>query len=378
MNLLAGDYPEALKISNEMLGGPDGNLLPRDSADSSGPQDAAAANNAAVILLLAGAGETSAESGKASPSSGFASAQELSRDRNASGGGSHETPDPRIALARYNLGMAALQDARFAQAETILTESLAEWRRAKNHSTPACVAINLNSLAQLDLVEGQSARAESRAKEAAELFTAANADDLSAFAYQSTLAQIDASKSHFTQAIDALQQIIHEAELGHRGLLPRHPYVAILKLRLAESLLGAGRNANAQTAAGEAAAILEPCGLGASRSAADALRINGLAAARLGNHEQAERQFDRAMKLLQPSDKVDSAPLATPELAELLAAQGELAADLHNDTEAADDYHQAVDQLDRMFDAKAADHPLRAEYLRALGKLTTKHTKEAK
>ena len=149
-------------------------------------------------------------------------------------------------------------------------------------------------------------------------------------------------------------------------------------MRLAESLLGAGRNAAAQTAASEAAAILEPCGLGASRSAADALRINGLAAARLGNHEQAERQFDRAMKLLQPSEKVHSAPPASPELAKLLAAQGELAADLHNYTEAADDYHQALEQLDRMFDARAADHPLRAEYLRALGKLTTKDTQEAK
>ena len=206
VNLLAGDYPEALKIRNEMLDGRDGNLLPRDSADSSGPQDAAAANNAAVILLLAGAGEISAESGKAPPSSGFASAQELWLDRNAGGGSSRGTSDPRIALARYNLGMTALQDARFAQAETLLTESLAEWRRAKNQSTPACVAINLNALAQLDLIEGQSARAESRAKEAAELFAAANADDPSVFAYQSTLAQIDASKSHFTQAIDALQQ----------------------------------------------------------------------------------------------------------------------------------------------------------------------------
>ena len=189
------------------------------------------------------------------------------------------------------------------------------------------------------------------------------------FAPKSTLADVSANVGLYDQAISILQEPIREAELGHRGLLPRHPYVAVLKLRLADVFLRAGRNADAQKTAVEAQPILDHAGLNASRSAADALRIIGLAELRQGNREQAERQFDRAQQLLRPADKDHPAQPPSLELAALLAAQGELAGDLQNYSDAADDYHQALDQLTQLFETQAVNHPLRAEYLHALAML---------
>jgi tetratricopeptide (TPR) repeat protein len=179
-----------------------------------------------------------------------------------------------------------------------------------------------------------------------------------------------------------LSGLIREAELGHDGLSSNHPYVAILMLRLADALLQAGDNARAQATASAAQRILEDAGLGASRSAADALRISGLALLRQGNRENAERQFDRAMKLLRPlkenpSSESSVALPATPEFAALLAAEGELAGELQNYTAATDDYRQALDELDKLFESQAANHPLRADYLHALAMLLVREKKPA-
>ena len=311
-----------------------------------------------MILLLTGSGE----SGSPSPSSGFASAKELWLRGRGVGVESRTAPNSRIALARSNLGMAALQEARYEQAETLLKESLAAWRPLANPPTRTCFAINLNAIARLDCIEGRYADAESRVREATESFTGASADDPSVFAAISTLAELNANEGRYDQAIAGLQIPIHDGELGHRGLLPRHPYVAVLKLHLADIFLRAGRNADAKTTAGDAQKILDQAGLNASRSAADALRIIGLAELRQGDREQAERQFDRAQKLLRAADENHPAQQASLELAELLAAQGELAGSLQNYTDAADYYHQALDQLTQLFDAQAANHPLRAEF----------------
>jgi tetratricopeptide (TPR) repeat protein len=245
---------------------------------------------------------------------------------------------------------------------------LAAWQKFSSPPTQPHAAINLNALARLDLIEGRYSRAASRAREAADLFAPARADDPSALASKTTLTELDASLGRYDQAIGSLRESVHEAELGRRGLPPKHPYVAILKLRLAGIFLRAGRNTDAQASAGEAQKILADAGLNASRPAADALRIGGLAALRQGNRELSERQFDRAQKLLRPADDNHPVP-ASPELAALLAAQGELAGDLQNYTEAADDYRQAIEQLSQMFESRAANHPLRAEYLQALAKL---------
>jgi tetratricopeptide (TPR) repeat protein len=317
-----------------------------------------------VILLLAGAGE----SGSPSPSSGFARAKAIWLDRRGIGQ-PRDLPDAPLAAEQYNLGMAALQEARYDQAETILTDSLAAWRRFSSPPTRVCLAINLNAFAQLDGIEGRSARAESRAREASDLFAEASSDYAGVFASNAMIAELEAKRGRYDRAIGSLQQLIHDAELGHRGLSPRHPYVAILKLRLADIFLRAGRNADAQATAGEASAILDRAGLSDSRSAADALRISGLAALRQGNREQAERQFDRAMKVLRPSDESHPTQQSSPELAAMFAAQGELAGDLRNYTASVDDYHQALDQLAQLFDTRAAEHPLRAEYLHALAML---------
>ena len=369
VHLLSGDYAEARRTGDVLLAGGDGErkLLPRDASDSAGPQTAAAANNAAVIRLLAG----SEKSDNPSPSSGFAQAQELWLNRRAADGRSPQPPGPQVAVERTNLGMTALQETRYDQADALLTESQSAWRKFTNPPARVGLAINLNAIAQLDCTAGRYARGESQAHEAADLFSTANADDPSVFANRATIAMLDTDQGRYDQAIRALQPVIQEAELGHRGLMPRHPYVAILKLRLAESFLRASRNAEAQTAAEQALTILDRAGLNASRSAADALRISGLAALRQGNREMSERQLDRAQELLHAANENHPAqsPAVSPESSAVLAAQGELAADLQNYSDAADDYHAALDQLSQLFDKQSADHPLRAEYLHALAML---------
>ena len=153
--LLAGDYADAQRTANKMMRR-DGErtAFPRDAADVAGPHDAAAANNAAVILLLTGAGEPD----NPSPSSGFASAKELWLQGRGVGRQMRDAPNLPVAVARSNLGMAAIQESRYDQARTLLTESLAAWRPLANLPTRTCLAVNLNALARLDCIEGHQRR----------------------------------------------------------------------------------------------------------------------------------------------------------------------------------------------------------------------------
>lgn len=373
VHLLAGDYADAQRTAKKLSTGHGGRtLLPHDSSDAARAQDAAAANNAAAIRLLTGSGT----SGTQSPSSGFASAKEIWLARRTAA-------DPCVAVARSNIAMAALEEERYDQADMLLAESIAAWRQFAHPPARISLAINLNASARLDRTEGRFDRAESPAHEAANLFANGSparisTADPSLFASQCMIAQLAADRGRYDHAIASLQQVIHDAELGHRGLLPRHPYVAILKLRLAGVFVRAGRNADAESTAGEALAILDRAGLKASRSAADGLRISGLTALRLGDRAEAARQFDRAMKILRPTDEAHPMQQPSLALAQLFAAEGELAGDLQNYADAAGDYHQALSQLADLFENQAANHPLRAEYLHALAMLSVRQDKPAK
>lgn len=379
VHLVAGDFSDALRCCGDNFNGNE-NRTARDAYGSAEPRDAAAANNAAVVRLLAGANAA----GATSPSRDLARAKKLWLEANAARGNPSDQLDAHVALAEYNLGAVALYQPRYEQAETLLTTALAAWQKPTDLSARIGLAINWNALAQLDLAEGAYGRAESRRRAAETGFAVAAADDPSRTAFQCTLAELDVANANDDRAIGLLRKLVRPTGAAGTAAAPSPPYLAILTLRLADALLQAGQNAEAQSSATEAEAMLEHCGLAASRPAADALRIAALAALRQGNQEQAERQFQRAMKILRPADETDSAASSLQtqavrppslEFAELLAAQGELAADLQNYAAATDDYHQALDQLDLLFESKAAGHPLRADYLHSLAMVFVREDK---
>ena len=131
----------------------------------------------------------------------------------------------------------------------------------------------------------------------------------------------------------------------------------------------------AQALANKARSILEENELGHQPAMARALRIAGLAALRQGNRDLAQRDLEQAARLLgpstEPSEKLpsDGLPPAALESAALAAAQGELAVVLETYSAADTDYERALKLVDEMFGDRAAQHPLRADYLVGLARL---------
>lgn len=334
--------------------------------------DATAANNLAVIRLMA-----SGESADTSAASDFARARELWKGERTSHGAPRDVASQQVAVAEYNLGAAALYQSRYGQAAALLIRSLADWRSLYSANVDSAarigLATNLNALARLDLLSGRYESAESRIREANDWLKAAGNGDAAKLALLSTKAEIDAGLAKYDPSASALETAIHEAEQSLRGLTPNHPYLAVLKLRLAETQLAAGKDTAAEMSATEAQRILEHAGLTTSRAFGDALRIAGEAAIDQRKYDDAATLLDRATKLYEslptdtnePPDETRRAS-ASLEQARLLAAEGKLADRLQNYTAAADNYHEALSRLDTLFEQDSASNPLRAIYLDAL------------
>jgi tetratricopeptide (TPR) repeat protein len=374
VHLVEGEFSDALLTSQTIfdLGK---STAARDPSESIAMQYASVANNAAVLHLFTGGDHAAG----ASPANGFTRAKQLWLDCKTPAGRSRSADDARAALAEYNLGATALYQSRYVQAASLLNTSLAEWRAIGGPAAKAGEAVNINALAQVSLASGQYAQAESQLADLAKITGAANSDSAASLAFQSSEAQLDTALARYDRAVNAFHKLCHDAEHGAGGLSPNHPYTAILNLRLADALLRAKRFSEAEAAAEECARILAHANLSASRFSADAYRISGSAALRQGKRLLAERQFDRATKLLRPIDETsapenDSGAVAAAqsesiELVQLLAAEGEFAGELQNYAAAADDYRSALHQLALLFESQAASHPLRAEYLHALAML---------
>ncbi len=272
--------------------------------------------------------------------------------------------------------------------QQLLKQSLASWQKLfatnADSATRSGLAINCIALARIDLLSGQYPKAELRIDKAKPPFDAMPTGNSIELAFRSIQAEFDTALARYDQATIALKAAIREAELGHFGVTPNHPYLAVLRIRLAETQLAVGDAAAAHSSVASAQKILDHAGLTDSRPMADALRIDGEAAVDEGKYVRAAAIFDQAMKLLrpdegQPPDTISPSGSAfhpsSIELVKLLAAQGELANRLQNYTAAADDYHEALAQLDTLFESEAANHPLRARYLDALAMILLREDK---
>ncbi len=377
LRVLQGKFAEARQIAEQTAAS-------RQRAAKSGeweafydPQLAADANNAAVLQVLdprAGSSPALALD-VASPGSatvGLVQARRLWTDWNLRQGQSREQPDLRLALVIHNLGMVALDKSRFDQAAELFSEERTLREQVAAGRNDPGLGINLNALAEIARIEAKYADAEKLLAQAAERLATLPAADPIRLAAAATHAALDADLGRSATAEREFKEAVHQAQ---QSLARAHPFVAVVELRLAEIELHTANLSEAQALANDARSILGENELGHQPAMARALRIAGLAALRQGNRDLAQRDLEQAARLLgsstEPSEKLpsDGLPPAALESAALAAAQGELAVVLETYSAADTDYECALKLVDEMFGDRAAQHPLRADYLVGLARL---------
>lgn len=372
LRVLQGKFAEAREIAEQTVAS-------RQRAAKSGeweafydPQLAADANNAAVLQVLdprANSAPALAPNAALSDSAtvGFVLAKRLWTDWNLRHGQSREQPDLRLALVSHNLGMLALDKSRFDQAAELFSEERTLREQVAAGRNDPGLGINLNSLAEVARIEAKYANAEKLLHLAAEHLAALPATDPNRLATAATRATLAADLGRAASAEREFKEIVHQVQ---QSLARAHPFVAVIELRLAELDLHEGKLAEAHALANAAESILEENELGKRPAMARALRIAGLAALREGNRDMAQRDLEQAANLLPPaSEPPDGLPPAGLDSAALAAAQGELAVVLETYSAAEADYERALKLVDAMFGDRAAQHPLRAEYLVGLARL---------
>ena len=153
-------------------------------------------------------------------------------DWNEVNGRPRDLPDAGVAAAEHNLGMVALGNERFEQAEDLLSGALSVERETAVQTASSPIGVSLNALAELARIESDFTRAESLSNQADDaLNTAASARP----AWLATRAALDADLGRFNQATARYRSAIQSVEAA----APRHPFASVLRIRLGEVRLSA-------------------------------------------------------------------------------------------------------------------------------------------
>jgi tetratricopeptide (TPR) repeat protein len=382
LRVLQGRFFDAWQFAEQTQAGRERAARSGDWQVFDDPQLAADANNAAVLSVLDPRADSRsnpsqspavAAASAGSTAAGLVLAKRLWSDWNLRHGQSREQPDLRVAVVVHNLGMVALGKARFDQADELFGEERTLREQVAAGRNDSGLGISLNSLAEVARIEARYADAETLLPQTAERLVSLPPADPNRLAVAATRAALDADLGRSAEAEREFKEIIRQAQ---QSLAREHPFVAILDLRLAEIQLQSGQLADAQAMANGAVAILDGNQLGKQPATARALRIAGLAALRQGNRDLAQRDLEQAATILAPPAELpDGYPPAALESAALAAARGELAVVLETYSAAEADYERALKLVDEMFGERAAQHPLRAEYLVGLARLRVRQGK---
>ena len=345
------------------------------------PPVAADVNNAAVVAVLA------PQADDPNPAESLAWAKRLWSERAERHGQPREQLDLDEALEWHNLGLVALRQSRFDHAAELLDQARRLRERLGGVRDNPSLAATLAALAEVSRINANYAAADKLLSRAAALVGNLPATDPNRLPAAASRARLEADLGDATAAERDFQALIRAAE---NSLAPRHPYVALGMLQLAELELQIGRPGDVLKLTDEAAAILKPqpsaekplkqrperSGSAASRSlppveAAQAARIAGLAVIRLGDRDLAQRKLDEAAQILgaTAAEQPDEIPAAVLESAALAAARAELATLLEIYSSAQSDYQEALRLIDMAFGERVKQHPLRAEYLVGTGRL---------
>jgi len=381
VRILEGRFAEARQIMQDTQAARDRAARSGDRSGYNSPPLAADVNNAAVVSLLYPLTDDT------SPADALAWAKRLWTDATGRRGLPRELADLHASLEWHNLGMVALRQSRFDHAEQLLNEARSLREQAGGERDNPRLGITLSALAEVSRIKADYAAAEKLLTRAAELLASLSATDPNRLPPEATRARLEADLGEYSSAERDFLHLIHAAE---SSLAPRHPYVAANMLQLAELFLQTERPADALKLADEAAAMLKTAQIAppqppgdAGRAAAaqtrglppieaaQAARIAGLAAVRLGDRDLAQRKLDEAAQILAESGtpKSDETPSAALESADMAAARAELATVLETYSSAQTDYREALRLLDLTFGAAAKQHPLRADYLAGLARL---------
>ncbi|HEV3417213.1 MAG TPA: tetratricopeptide repeat protein [Pirellulales bacterium] len=378
IRVMQGTYAEAARLGDETKS----SRQRASSDDNRGQIDpllAADANNQAVLRVLTSPATSDPTPAGEGLSAGFVLAKKLWIEWNVANGRPRELADLNVAAELYSLGIVALGEERFDQAGELLDQALSLQRAASGRATNPAIGVSLNALAELRRIEADFAQAQSLASEAADVLDSSQRENApERLASLATRAALDADLGHYDRAIARYQQAIESAA---KSLAPKHPYLAALRIRHAETCLLSGKNREGETAIGEALAILDQAGLEQVADRAQAMRILGVAYLRQSKRELAQRQFDASAKIVglpaapAGGESNDQHIPETLEVAALRAARAELAADPQTYPSAADDCEAAIAIVQTKFGDRAANHPLLAEYVRDLARVRVREGK---
>ncbi|HEV2968359.1 MAG TPA: tetratricopeptide repeat protein [Pirellulales bacterium] len=378
IRVMQGNYAEAARFGDETKSSRQ--RAARD--DNRGPIDpllAADANNQAVLRVLTRPATVEVPPSAEGLSAGFVLAKKLWIEWSTANGRPRELADLDVATELYNLGMVALGEERFDQAGELLDDALSVRRAAAEQARTPAIGLSLNALAELQRIEANFAQAQSLASEAADVLESSPRENApERLVSLATRAALDADLGHYDLAIARYQQAIESAA---RSLPPQHPYVAAIKIRLAEAYSLAGKNQEAETAIGEALTILDQAGLEQVVARAQGLRVLGIVFLRQRKRDLAQQQFEAAAKIVglpaapAGGESHDEHSSETLEVAALRAARAELADDPQSLPAAAADCEAAMAIVQRQIGDQAASHPLMAEYLRDLARV---HVRQGK
>ncbi|HKD37108.1 MAG TPA: tetratricopeptide repeat protein, partial [Pirellulales bacterium] len=277
-----------------------------------------------------------------------------------------------IAAAQHNLGMVALVENRFEQADDLFNDALEAERRAVERAGGPTIGTTLISLAEVARIEADYKRAESYLSEADNALPASSPVRT---AWLAARAALDADLGHYDQAIAGYKSAIQSIE----SAAPHQPFAAVLKIRGAEVEQNAGRLEEAEALARDGLAGIEVTGVDRTAAKAQGLRVLGTIEVRRGHRQTARQQFDTALKIIEPparSDEmqIDSHP-ETLDLAALVAARASAADSPETYTAAIADCERAVAIVERVFGPRAAHHPLTARYEHVLAKIDIRRGK---
>lgn len=366
IRIVEGKYAEAERLMAEPKATRDRAAPVADHRPQFDRQLAIDENNGAVLRVLTGPPNA------AGLSAGFVSARTLWLEWNEFNGRPRDLPDVGVAVAQHNLGMVALVDNRFEQAEELFTDALAAERRAAARSTGPIIGATLCALADIARIEADRPRAESYLSEADDMLPSASP---ARTAWLATRAALDADLGRFDQAIAGYKAAIQSIE----RIGPHRPFAAVLKIRLADVEQDAGRLDEAEASVRDGLAGLDFAGLDRTTTRANGLRVLGTIEVSGGHLQTARQQFDAAARILEPAAQLDERqtepPLETLGLAALKAARASAAESPEAYPAAIADCEAAIAIVQKVLGSRAPHHPLTAHYQHVLAKIDIRRGK---
>jgi tetratricopeptide (TPR) repeat protein len=194
------------------------------------------------------------------------------------------------AEAIHELGMALFQHGRLDQAEPLLRDSTAHYRRASEHHK---LAIGLGNLGLIQDGRGDLDGAATLYQEALDAFAAIPGRELPERAWSLiNLGQVRKVQGRYVEAEELLRESL---EVWRRTMGAEHPYAAQSYVHLAHTVLLAGRPRDAEPILGEALTILRRAVSGDHPDIANAETILGLILLRQRRHAEAEAPLRHAL-----------------------------------------------------------------------------------